>query len=104
MVFIFLTPLLRGLGASDNTLYYGKQYIFATTVLGGIPTVLSMCMPQLLRNVGYSKEAGIGVGIGSLANICLDPLFMFVLLPKGQEVLGAGIATMLANVCSLIYS
>jgi hypothetical protein len=24
--------------------------------------------------------------------VLLDPLFMFVLLPKGQEVLGAGIA------------
>jgi len=42
------------------------------------------------------------VGIGSLLNVLLDPLFMFVLLPKGCEVLGAGIATMLSNVCSLI--
>ena len=98
-----MEPLLRLLGASGNTMVYAKQYVFATTVLGGIPTVLSMCMPQLLRNAGYSKEAGIGVGLGSLLNVALDPLFMFVLLPEGREVLGAGIATMLSNLISLCY-
>ena len=103
LVLILMDPLLRLLGASDNTLSFGKQYILTTTVLGGVPTVLSMCMPQLLRNTGYSKEAGIGVGLGSILNILLDPLFMFVLLPEGNEVLGAGIATMLSNVGSLIY-
>lgn len=103
LVLILMEPLLRLLGASGNTMVYAKQYVFATTVLGGVPTVLSMCMPQLLRNAGYSKEAGIGVGLGSLMNVALDPLFMFVLLPEGREVLGAGIATMLSNLISLCY-
>ena len=103
LVLILMTPLLRLLGASSYTLPYARQYVFTTTVLGGIPTVLSMSMPQLLRNAGYSKEAGIGVGLGSLLNILLDPLFMFVLLPEGNEVLGAGLATMLSNFCSLAY-
>ena len=43
------------------------------------------------------------MGLGSLLNVALDPLFMFVLLPKGQEVLSAGIATMLSNLVSLGY-
>lgn len=103
LVLLFMEPLLKLLGASENTLPYAKQYILATTVLGGVPTVLSMSMPQLLRNAGYAKEAGVGVGLGSLLNVALDPLFMFVLLPKGKEVLGAGIATMLSNVCSLVF-
>ena len=42
------------------------------------------------RNAGYAKEAGFGVALGSLMNILLDPLFMFVILPEGKEVLGAG--------------
>ena len=100
---VFMDPVLRLLGADDETIVYGRQYLFTTSVIGTIPTVLSMCMPQLLRNAGYAKEAGIGVGLGSLLNILLDPLFMFVILPKGYEVLGAGIATALANVGSLIY-
>ena len=103
IVFVFLEPLLTLLGADENTLTYAKQYVTMTTVIGGMPTVMSMCMPQLLRNAGYSKEAGIGVGIGSLINIALDPIFMFVILPSGKEVLGAGIATMLSNCVSMIY-
>ncbi|MBR3016548.1 MAG: hypothetical protein IKH57_05640 [Clostridia bacterium] len=103
LVLVLMNPLLKLLGASENTLVYARQYVLTTTVLGGLPTVMSMCMPQLLRNAGYSKEAGIGVGLGSLLNVALDPLFMFVLLPKGSEVLGAGIATMLSNVCSFAY-
>lgn len=103
LLLIFMTPLLRAMGASDNTFAYCRQYLLLTAVIGGLPTVLSMSMPQLLRNAGYSKEAGIGVGLGSLLNVALDPLFMFVILPKGNEVLGAAVATMLSNVISLIY-
>ncbi|MBR3637844.1 MAG: hypothetical protein IKN45_07995, partial [Lachnospiraceae bacterium] len=103
LTLIFMTPLLRLLGAEDMTLFYGRQYLLTTVVLGSIPTILSMSMPQILRNAGYSKEAGIGVGVGSLLNVLLDPLFMFVILPKGNEVLGAGIATMLSNVFSFLY-
>ena len=102
-VLVFMDPMLRMIGASDNTFLYAKQYVITTTVLGGVPTALSMCMPQLLRNCGYSKEAGFGVGLGSLLNVALDPLFMFVLLPKGYEVLGAGVATLLSNVISFLY-
>lgn len=103
LVLLLADPLIRLLGASENTLPYARQYILTTTVIGGIPTVMTMCMSQLLRNAGYSKEAGIGVGFGSLLNVALDPLFMFVLLPKGSEVLGAGLATMMSNVCSFVY-
>ena len=103
LLLAFMSPLLRAMGASENTFEYSRQYLLLTAVIGGIPTVLSMSMPQLLRNAGYSREAGIGVGLGSLMNIALDPLFMFVLLPEGNEVLGAAVATMLSNVISLCY-
>lgn len=103
LTFIFMTPLMTLFGAEGTTLSYCRQYLLTTVVFGSIPTILSMCMPQLLRNAGYSKEAGLGVGVGSILNIALDPLFMFVLLPKGNEVLGAGIATMISNYISLAY-
>ncbi|MBO7703505.1 MAG: hypothetical protein J6S26_03580, partial [Solobacterium sp.] len=102
-VFLLMDPLLKLLGASENTIVYGRQYILTTTVLGGVPSVLTMCMSQLLRNAGYSKEAGFGTAFGSLLNVALDPLFMFVLLPKGNEVLGAGLATLVSNCCSFAY-
>ena len=100
---ICLKPLLLAMGASDNTFLYGRQYLIATTVIGAAPTVLAMVMPMLLRNAGYAKEAGFGVALGGILNIFLDPLLMFVILPKGYEVLGAGIATMMSNVISTIY-
>ena len=103
LILIFTGPLLHLLGASENTLEYGKQYLWVTAVIGGLPTVLSMSMPLLLRNAGYSKEAGFGVALGGILNVILDPLFMFVILPSGKEVLGAALATMISNVITLIY-
>jgi Na+-driven multidrug efflux pump len=60
-------------------------------------------MSHLLRSAGYSKESGTGLAIGGISNIILDPLFMFVILPKGNEVTGAALATMLSNVITLVY-
>ena len=100
---IFMKPILNLLGASSNTFLYAKQYSFCVIVLGGIPTVLANVMSNLLRSVGISKEAGIGITMGGLINIALDPLFMFVIMPKGDEILGVGIATLISNCLSCVY-
>ena len=99
----FMNPLLRLLGASDMTIGYARQYLLCVVILGGLPTVLSSTMSSMLRNVGNSKEAGFGVGLGGVLNMILDPVFMFVILPDGWEVLGAALATMMSNVISFIY-
>ena len=99
----FMNPLLRLLGASENTLGYAREYLFFVVVLGSVPTVLSVTMGTMIRNVGYSKEAGFGLSIGGVLNIFLDPILMFALLPDGYQVMGAGIATMLSNVASFVY-
>ena len=100
---VFMDPLLRLLGASDNTIGYARQYLLFVVVIGGLPTVLSNTMSAILRNVGFSKEAGFGLGLGGVLNVLLDPLFMFVLLPAGYEVMGAAIATMLSNFVAFGY-
>ena len=100
---VFMNPLLRLLGASDMTIGYARQYLLCVVILGGLPTVLSSTMSSMLRNVGNSREAGFGVGLGGVLNMILDPIFMFVLLPDGWEVLGAALATMTSNVISFIY-
>ena len=102
-MFVFMKPILVLLGASDNTFQYAKQYAFCVIVLGGIPTVLSNVMANLIRSVGASKQAGLGITMGGMINIVLDPLFMFVLLPKGSEILGVGIATLLSNCIACTY-
>ena len=99
----FMDPLLYLLGASENTIGYARQYLIPVVIIGAVPTLLANTMSTMLRNVGYSKEAGFGVSLGGLLNVGLDPLFMFVLLPKGYEVLGAALATLLSNLVSFVY-
>lgn len=99
----FMNPLLRLLGASDLTIGYARQYLLFVVVIGGVPTVLSSTMSAMLRNIGYSREAGFGLGLGGVLNVILDPIFMFILLPDGYQVMGAAIATMLSNFVAFGY-
>lgn len=99
----FMDPILRLVGASDATLPYARDYTFWVVVIGAVPTTLAVMMSHILRSEGYANHASLGLGIGGVLNIALDPLFMFVILEDGQEVLGAGIATMISNVVTLIY-
>lgn len=100
---VFMNPLLRMLGASDNTIGYAKQYLLFVVVIGGLPTVLANTMSAMVRNIGYSKEAGFGLGLGGILNVILDPIFMFVIFPDGYQVMGAAVATMLSNMITLVY-
>lgn len=100
---LYMDPLLNLLGASDFTRGYAASYTFWVVVIGGLPAMLSLTMSHLLRSEGYAGQASFGLGMGGILNILLDPLFMFVLLPDGQEVTGAAIATMLSNVAALCY-
>ena len=100
---LFMEPILLLLGAGDNTYEYAKQYATCVIVVGGVPTVLSNVLANLIRSIGRSKEASTGIILGGLLNIALDPLFMFVLMPDGMEVLGAGIATCLSNCVALLF-
>ena len=99
----FMDPLLRQLGASDNTIGYARQYLVFVVVVGGVASVLSGVMSFMLRSAGYARQAAFGLGLGGVLNIALDPLFMFILLPDGLQVMGAGLATMLSNFISVGY-
>lgn len=102
-VFIFMKPLLMILGAGINTYDYAYSYAMCTIVVGGIPTIMTNVLSNLIRSVGESKKAGFGITLGGIINIILDPIFMFMIVPRGQEILGAGIATCLSNFISCAY-
>ena len=103
LCFLGMTPLLRLLGASENILSYSKQYMFFVVVLGGIPCILNNTLSSLLRSIGLSSKASFGFSMGGVLNILFDPLFMFVLLPDGWQVMGAAMATLLSNLVSTMY-
>ena len=103
MTAIFMHPLLTLLGASSQTYQFARQYCTCVIGIGATPTITAMTMGNLLRNVGCSKQAGFAISMGGIINIILDPLFMFVLLPPGHEILGAGLATSLSNTITCTY-
>ena len=102
IMLIFMRPILNLLGASSQTYDYARSYALCVIVAGAIPTVLSNVLSTLLRSEGYSKEAGIGITMGGLINMGLDPLFMFTFF-KGQEMVGVGIATLVSNILACIF-
>lgn len=102
--YVYADGFLRLLGATDGGVHaLAKGYLFCTVTLGGVCTAMSALLSHLIRAEGRSFHASVGITLGGLLNIALDPLFMFVLLPKGNEVLGAAIATSLSNVAALLY-
>ncbi len=100
---LFMRPLMGLLGADADTYAFASGYAFFVIVCGAVPTVLSTTLSNLIRSVGESRKAGLGITMGGLINIALDPLFMFVLLPDGMEILGAGAATCLSNCLACCY-
>lgn len=96
-------PLLMLIGGDDSNIGHALTYAHVTITLGGIPTVLSAVFAHLIRATGKSREASFGITMGAVLNLILDPLFMFLLLPPGNEVLGAAIATAISNVVSMVY-
>jgi len=97
-------PFVNMLGGSAEEVHENAaQYMMVAVVMGGLPTAINTLFSHLIRSYGYSMQASIGIALGGVLNIGLDPLFMFVILPPGQEARGAAIATALSNVIALIY-
>ena len=103
LIGLFLMPILTFLGASEATIDYAASYALIVIVIGSLPSILSQVLAHLLRNAGYSAQASMGLSGGGILNVFLDPLFMFVIMPRGQEVTGAAIATTLSNTMACLY-
>lgn len=103
-VWLLMDPFIDALGGSNELVHaQARQYLIATVGFGGVFAAMSTFLSHLVRCEGRSVHASVGIALGGVLNILLDPLFMFVILPKGQEVLGAAIATALSNLISMLY-
>lgn len=101
---IFIDWFIDVLGGSNVQVHsYAQGYLITTVCIGGFFASMSTFFSHLVRSEGRSVHASVGVALGGILNMVLDPLFMFVILPKGQEVLGAAVATTLSNAISLLY-
>lgn len=102
--FLLMDVFINLLGGSASGVHEEAcRYLLVTVVIGGGVTSLNTLFSHLVRAEGRSLQASLGIVIGGVLNIALDPLFMFVILKPGNEVLGAGLATMLSNCGALVY-
>ncbi len=97
---ILLPAIVTGLGAKENTFDYTSQYTFII-LLGSIFTMGNYTFGQLLRAEGSAKYSIIGMVLGTVVNIILDPIFIFGL---GMEIRGAAIATIIGNASGMLAS
>lgn len=112
---VFMNPILKFFKADNFTLEFSAKYLFWVFVIGGIPTVAGLILGHLVRAVGKTKEASIGLSLGGILNIILDPIFIFekgdtifngaLTMPFGfgMDVSGAAVATMISNTISMLY-
>lgn len=97
LIFCVRRPFLLLIGADGSDIGYAVTYVWYTVVLGGVPTILGAVFSHLIRATGAARVAGTGMAVGAVANIILDPLLMFVILPPGNELMGAALATCISN-------
>ena len=93
---LFLDPLMRVLGATPTILPYARDY--ARYILFGAPVMCaSFVLNNILRGEGKAMLAMVGIGLGGVLNIGLDPLFIYTF---GLGIAGAAIATLLSQCVS----
>ena len=97
---IFLQSIVQGLGAKDNTMIYTEQYV-KIILLGSLFTMGNYTFGQLLRSEGSVKYSIVGMIVGTIVNIILDPIFIFTL---HLQIQGAAIATIIGNGCGMAVS
>lgn len=97
---IFLQSIVQGLGAKDNTTIYTEQYV-RIILLGSLFTMGNYTFGQLLRSEGSVKYSIVGMIVGTIVNIILDPIFIFTL---HLQIQGAAIATIIGNGCGMAVS
>lgn len=97
--FVFAKPMLILFGASVNTLPYCLPYL-RIYLIGTIFSMITIGMNPFINAQGYPKAGMVTVLIGALANLILDPLFIFTF---GMGVKGAAIATIISQFLSALF-
>lgn len=96
---IFLDPILRFFGGSNETITYASEYM-VVILLGNIVTHLYLGLNSVLRSSGHPKTAMVATIVTVVINMILDPIFIFVF---EWGIRGVAIATILAQTVPLIW-
>lgn len=109
---VFKTPMLYLVGASDNTIGFASDYL-KWVAIGSPFVVTAITVCNLVRGEGAAKTSMFGSILGQVVNIILDPIFILsggdelfgLKMPfgLGLGVAGAAIATVIGNICSVLF-
>ena len=92
-------PILLAFGASENTIEYAAAYMQIYSI-GTIFVQLTLGMNAYITAQGFARMGMLTVVIGAVANIILDPIFIFAL---NMGVRGAALATVISQAISCIW-
>ncbi len=95
---IFSKPILTALGSTSTMLPYAYDYALFILIASPL-SCASFVLNGTLRSEGNTLLAMIGIGIGGIINIGLDPLFIFAL---GMGTKGASLATAVSQSVSFV--
>lgn len=99
LIILFMNPLLKILGSSENTYNFSKDYLFYIAL--GAPFIFfTNTFGHTVRGEGAASASMIGGMIGTVVNIILDPVFI---LTFNMGTAGAAIATVLGNIFGCAY-
>ncbi len=96
---VFRRPLLFAFGASADTIDYAEEYL-SFYLLGTLFVQISVGLNPFINAQGRVRTAMLSTIIGAVANIILDPIFIFVF---GLGVKGAAIATVISQAASAAW-
>ena len=99
VLLVWNRDLLLAFGASENTVEYATAYM-SIYAIGTVFVQLTLGMNAFVSAQGFTKISMISVLIGAVANIALDPLFIYGL---GMGVEGAALATVISQALSTVW-
>lgn len=100
VLLIWNRDLLMAFGASENTIEYAVSYMNIYAI-GTIFVQLTLGMNAFITAQGFAKTGMLSVLIGAVANIILDPIFIFGF---GLGVRGAALATIISQAASCTWA
>jgi len=105
LILVFMTNILHGIGTTDGTFEYSKQYLSIVAWAGPV-IVVSNAFTNIIRGEGAASNSMKGMMAGTIVNIILDPIFildeLWGIKLLGYGVEGAAIATVIGNAVTLV--
>ena len=99
VLLVWNRDLLLAFGASENTIEYAADYMNIYAV-GTIFVQLTLGMNAFISAQGFTKISMMSVDVGAVANIILDPIFIYGF---NMGVKGAAFATIISQALSCIW-